>query len=263
MKLTYWDSQFQFREVLPDFEDCLARMQIRSDAVRDRLSLETLTYGEDSRQWCEVAGQMPAGGILPVFIHGGYWRALEAERHRFVLPALQGINGAVGNLEYRLLPHVSLSDIIDDACAGLKALSAHSSCRVLAIGHSAGGHLATMAARFLPDIVAGAVSVSGLYDLRPLQWSFLREEIGLRFEDIDGHSPQDLWAGCDARNVVTAVGENETNEFQRQAHVFASSHSAHFLSVPNAHHMTVLDDLERSNGALIPTISNMLKELEA
>lgn len=262
MTLTYWNTQFQFKEVLPDFEDCLERMKIKSDAARHSLSLETMPYGTDNRQWCEVAGQTPRGGILPVFIHGGYWRALEAERHRFVLPALQEISGAVGNLEYRLMPQVPLSDIIHDVCSGLLALSAHMSCRVLPIGHSAGGHLATMAARLLPDRVVGAVSISGLYNLRPLQWSFLRDEIGLRFSDIDGHSPQDLWAGRDARKVVVAVGEKETNEFHRQAHVFASSHAARFVSVPKAHHMTVLDDLEQPNGTLIPVVSKLLKENE-
>lgn len=262
MTLSYWNTQFQFTKLLPDFQACLAHMQTRSGQVRDDLSLTRHTYGPHARQWYEVSGHPGASTLLPVFIHGGYWRALEAERHRFVLPALKGLTGAVANLEYRLMPEVRLADIIEDACAGLQQLARQTSCRIVPIGHSAGGHLAVTCARLMPDVVAGAVAVSGLFDLRPLQWSFLREEIGLNLEDIEGHSPQDLWLGHDASQVIVAVGSNETNEFQRQAHMFSSSHGARLLSVPNAHHMTVLNDFENARGTLIPAITQLLQEIE-
>lgn len=260
MTLSYWNSQFQFTKLLPDFETCLSQMQSRSDAVREELSLQKVAYGSHPRQWFEVSGQPSPGDLLPVFIHGGYWRALEAERHRFVLPVLKSITGAVANLEYRLMPEVRLSDIVDDACAGLRILSEQTSCRLVPVGHSAGGHLAVTCAMRLWDTVAGAVSISGLYDLTPLQWSFLREEIGLRPDDIEGHSPLEFWSGRSADRITVAVGARETSEFQRQAHIFASSHGARFLSIPDTHHMSVLDDLARSDGALMTHIADLIEE---
>lgn len=250
MTLSYWDQQFQFSKLLPDFQSCLAGMQTRSDKVADHLELQRLPYGAHPRQWVEMSGQPARGDVLPVFIHGGYWRALEAERHRFVLPPLKALRGAVANVEYRLMPEVHLRDIIEDTCAALRLLAQQTGCRLFPIGHSAGGHLAVMAARLLPDHVIGAMAISGLYELAPLHWSFLRDEIGLSTDSFEGCAPQQLWEGHDASHLVLAVGANETAEFHRQAQVFASSHGAQILQVPERHHMTVLDDLAQMDGVL-------------
>ncbi|MEC7762844.1 MAG: alpha/beta hydrolase [Pseudomonadota bacterium] len=256
--LSYWNSQFQFTRLLPDFADHVARMGERSAGVT--LPFERITHGDDPRQFVEVTGTPAPGAVLPVFIHGGYWRALEAERHRFLIPTLTGIAGAAANLEYRLLPHVTLGDIIADALAGLTALIERYDVRLLVVGHSAGGHLAVTAAQALGDRVVGAVGISGLYDLTPLQWSFLREEVGLKAADLVGHSPQEMWAGQDARHVVVAVGGNETAEFHRQAQMFASSYGARFLAVEGTHHMNVLDALADPEGILARTVAQIYRD---
>ncbi|WP_169798730.1 alpha/beta hydrolase [Falsihalocynthiibacter arcticus] len=225
------------------------------------LSFERMAYGKGPRQFVEISGRPSREEILPVFIHGGYWRALEAESHRFVLPALHARTGAVANLEYRLLPHVSLPEIVADVAAGLRLISNHFGCRVAVIGHSAGGHLAVMSARQLPDTVVAAVAISGFFDLTPLAWSFLREEVGLTSADLNDQSPQEIWVGHTARQVLLAVGQNETPEFHRQAQMFASSHGATFVEIPATHHMTVLDDLAKENGTLIPEINALIDSL--
>lgn len=254
MTLSYWNKQFQFSKLLPDFQNCLDGMQTRSESIADVLSLQRHAYGRHPRQWVELFGQPTRGNVLPVFIHGGYWRALEAERHRFVLPPLKTLNGAVANVEYRLMPEVGLKDIVEDACAALQLLKQQTGCQLFPIGHSAGGHLAVMAARLLPDDVVGAMAISGLYELEPLHWSFLRDEIGLTTDSFEGCEPQKLWAGHDASHLVLAVGANETSEFHRQAQVFAASHGAQVMQVPGAHHMTVLDDLAQTDGVLLAVL---------
>ena len=255
----YWNQQFQFRKILPDFEDYLQSMERRSASLslEFRREFQRINYGSDPRQWVEISGTPQEGRLLPVFIHGGYWRALSAEEHRFVLPALKslnganGANGAVANLEYRLLPHVSLKEIIADAVAGLRMLSEQTKSRLIVIGHSAGGHLATMAAQELKQQIVGVLAISGLYDLKPLQWSFLKDEIGLTEDKMAGAIPLEAWQAQTAEHITVAVGEAETPEMHRQAHIFASSHGAKFLEVPDKHHMTVLDDLADTHGLLI------------
>lgn len=252
MTLSYWNSQFQFSAILPDFTACLDRMRLRSAKVT--LPLQRFDYGDDPRQFVEVTGAPARGGVVPVFIHGGYWRALDAEGHRFVLPALAEPTGAAANMEYRLLPHVCLADIVSDTVTGLRLVARQTGCRLLLVGHSAGGHLAVSAARLMPADIHGVLAISGLYDLEPLQWSFLRQEIGLRAADLYGWSPLENWRSRDAGHVTVAVGSDETPEFHRQARMFASSHSAKFLEVPGAHHMTVLDDLADRDGVLCAEI---------
>ncbi|WP_222869724.1 alpha/beta hydrolase [Roseobacter fucihabitans] len=243
-------------QVLPDFHSYLASMKRRSASVTS--AFQRLTYGDDPRQYVEWTGTPSKDRPLPVFIHGGYWRALTAQDHRFVLPAIQSATGAVANLEYRLLPHVTLRDIVMDAVQGLHALSERFHCPLVVIGHSAGGHLAAMAARQIPDRIVAAIGISGLYDLTPLQWSFLREEVGLTLADLRGQSPQDVWEGHDASHITVAVGANETPEFLRQSHMFANAHGALSLTIPDAHHMTVLDDLADPQGVMIAHLTTIL-----
>ena len=51
---------------------------------------------------------------LLVYIHGGYWRAIDKNDHSFVtLPYLkQGV--AVANLNYDLCPSVTLDEIVNE-----------------------------------------------------------------------------------------------------------------------------------------------------
>lgn len=257
MSLSYWNTQFQFTKVLPDFQDCLARITQRSEQVA--LPFRQVPYGTHARQFVEISAASVRGSVLPVFIHGGYWRALTAQMHRFVLPPLAAEFGAVANIEYRLMPEVALGEIVEDALAALDRLAQDTGCTLAVVGHSAGGHLAVMAALKRPDIVSCAVGISGLYDLTPLQWSFLREEVGLSAASIDGHSPLALWDGGAADHILLAVGAHETPEFHRQAQIFASQHGAQTAIIPDTHHMTILDALAAANGPLSTDIHTFIQ----
>lgn len=255
MTLGYWNSQFDFRSLLPDFQTYLDSMGARSNAVS--LAFDRHSYGDHPRQFVELSGTPQS--ILPVFVHGGYWRALTADTHRFALPHFAKEHGAIANLEYRLLPEVTLVEIVEDALAGLGKIADQTGARLFVLGHSAGGHLAVMGALRCPEIVVGAVGISGLYDLTPLPWTFLREEVGLTAADLTGQSPLEEWDAGPADNILVAVGENETPEFHRQMHVFSNTHGATTFTVPGAHHMTVLDALADPYSALNTAIRTRIQ----
>ena len=143
---TYLDGQLKFSAFLPDFTTALDRMAADSEAAAAAHDLTRAAYGDDPRQWVEwMAGSGP-DRYLPVILHGGYWRALEAETHRFMMSGFAGAGSAVANIEYRLVPQVRLADVVADAKAALDLL-----CRtfpdqaLILIGHSAGAHLALSA----------------------------------------------------------------------------------------------------------------------
>lgn len=255
MTLGYWDSQFDFRRLLPDFQAYLDSMATRSAAVS--LPFEMLRYGDHPRQFVECSGTPQS--ILPVFIHGGYWRALTADVHRFALPHFAKDYGAVANLEYRLMPEVTLADIVEDTVAGLRRIAARAKTRLFVIGHSAGAHLAVMGALRCRDIVIGAVGISGLYDLTPLPWTFLRQEIGLTPADLGGQSPLEVWDGAVADHLLLAVGECETPELHRQSQIFACTHGARTFIIPGAHHMAVLDALADPKSTLNTEIRSRIR----
>jgi acetyl esterase/lipase len=107
-------------------------------------------YGPDPSQFGELwLPDGPAAGTV-VIIHGGFWRALrDLSLGRPLAADLAARGYAVWNLEYRRSfagggwPATFL-----DVAAGIDVLSSLpvDTSRVVAIGHSAGGHLAVWAA---------------------------------------------------------------------------------------------------------------------
>ncbi|WP_411375113.1 alpha/beta hydrolase family protein [Arthrobacter sp. MPF02] len=115
-------------------------------------------YGEDPSQWGELFLPDDAPGAKPrgvvVVIHGGYWRAqYGAELGVPLATDLAGHGIAAWNLEYRRAGNGggwpgTFQDILAgiDMLAGLAGLHNLDLRKVVALGHSAGGHLAVWAA---------------------------------------------------------------------------------------------------------------------
>jgi acetyl esterase/lipase len=127
-------------------------------------------YGEDASQF----GDLHEGGDrgVAVLIHGGFWR----DRYDLTLmdplaADLAARGWTAWNVEYRRLGGGGgVPATLDDAGAAIDHLAELDLdlSRVVAIGHSAGGHLAAWAAtREDPRVpVTGVVSQAGVLDLR-------------------------------------------------------------------------------------------------
>ena len=144
-------------------------------------------YGQDPSQWGEhFLPELPVGGThrgVAVVIHGGYWRsAYGAELGEPLARDLAGHGMAAWNLEYRRAGNgggwpYTFQDILAgiDKLRGLAERHALDLRRVVALGHSAGGHLAVWAAgRDRPGSMedkhdgvrlTGVVSQSGVLNL--------------------------------------------------------------------------------------------------
>jgi acetyl esterase/lipase len=126
-------------------------------------------YGDDPSQFGELYGEGP----VAVLIHGGFWKAqygldLEAA----LAEDLAARGWAAWNIEYRRLGNGGgVPETLDDVGTAIDALSQIDGVdlsRVVAIGHSAGGHLAAWAAsREAPRVpLTGFVSQAGVLDLQ-------------------------------------------------------------------------------------------------
>jgi acetyl esterase/lipase len=115
---------------------------------------------------------------VAVVLHGGFWRAQYGRKlMRPLCEDLRARGWAAWNLEYRRLGPLSgggWPNTLVDIARGIDHLADIATpCsldldRVVAIGHSAGGHLAMWAAsRIEPRVpITGAVSQAGVVDLR-------------------------------------------------------------------------------------------------
>lgn len=137
-----------------------------------------LPYGPDPEQYAELT--LPGSGVRAgtpavIIIHGGYWRSrYSADLGRPLARDLAGRGFACWNLEYRRAGNGGgWPETFQDICAGIDALAPAAArhgldlSRVLLLGHSAGGHLAALAAArtFARVPVAGVVLQSGVLDL--------------------------------------------------------------------------------------------------
>ena len=136
----------------------LARRR-RNDACSvGKVERHKYQYGQDPSQWGELfLPELPAGvthrGVV-VVIHGGYWRSTYgAELGEPLAMDLAEHGMAAWNLEYRRAGNgggwpATFQDILAgiDRLAALAGTHALDLGKVVALGHSAGGHLAVWAA---------------------------------------------------------------------------------------------------------------------
>jgi acetyl esterase/lipase len=126
------------------------------------------SYGSDPSQYGVLYGEGP----VAVLIHGGFWKAEYGLELMDALSADRMARGwAAWNIEYRRLGNgggvpYTLEDV-SAAIDHIAELPGADLSRVVAIGHSAGGHLAAWAAtREHPRVaVTGVVSQAGVLDL--------------------------------------------------------------------------------------------------
>jgi arylformamidase len=204
-----------------------------------------------------------------IFLHGGYWRALDKEDFSWVAPAYVQAGTAVAVVNYGLMPATPLPEIVRQirrACIWLydnaMALGIDSQ-RIVCSGHSAGAHLTAMmlatdwprvAARLPRRLLSAAISISGVFDLAPLSRApFLREDLALDEAAVRALSPIHLQLSNDVP-LLRVVGALESDEFHRQSHLITQAWptvcAAAPMSVPGTDHMSVCEAFATRDSAL-------------
>jgi acetyl esterase/lipase len=133
-------------------------------------------YGPDPHQFGDL--RVPAGaGPFPVaiVIHGGFWRAAyDLEHIGHLCAALKARGVATWSLEYRRIGNRGggWPGTFDDIAAGFDHLAALRGRfpldlgRLIAMGHSAGGHLALWLGAQKHAAIRGVVALAAVSDLR-------------------------------------------------------------------------------------------------
>lgn len=193
---------------------------------------------------------------LWVFMHGGYWQACTKDQHGQFAEGMLRHGFAVANLDYSLAPQTPLSEIVLQIRFALQFLAEQAQAlgfdprRIHLAGHSAGAHLAAMAASdpHGPKI-ASALLLSGVFDLEPLRCLPMGAMLGLDAQNCGPLSP--LFRPAPESRIGLAVGALETDEFKRQSDEMAARWGAPApLHVAGRHHFSLLEDL-RGEGALL------------
>lgn len=226
-------------------------------------------YGEGEGGLLDVFPAEAPGSPVLVFIHGGYWRSLDKSQFSFVAPAFVAQGAMVVVPNYALCPAVSVEHITLQVAAAVvwawRHAAAHGgdAARIALVGHSAGGHLAAMllACRWkeldaaMPAApLAGALSISGLYDMEPLRHvPSLQADLRLTPASVTRLSPA-FFARPKGVKLYATVGADESAEFLRHNRLIRDQWGPSTVpvceTVPGKNHFDVLESLADPKGRL-------------
>ncbi len=246
----------------------MAKWAERAEAARAAHPHERIAYGPGPREVIDLftpEGQPEAP--VAVFLHGGYWQALDGAAFHGLAPALLAHGVALAIPTYDLAPAVSLGQILRQVRAATELIRARAGYRPLVFGHSAGGH---MAAALLSEGRAGAaVAISGVFDLAPLIPTSLNEALRLdplmanalspmQWPVPDGSSPGGTTLDC-------WVGSGESAEFRRQSRAMADRWGAagadtRVRELAGLNHFTVLDPLFEADSPEVARLVELAHE---
>lgn len=259
----WYDSQYNNRARIPEHAEIFERWSRASALTREKSACEIdVPYGDDPSEKLDVfLTPRPHAPVL-VYIHGGYWRALDKRDQSFVAASYANAGAMVVIPNYALCPAVTIEHICLQLARALAwtwrnaARYGGDPARIVVAGHSAGGHLAAMmlacdwpaVASDLPaGPVGGALAISGLFELEPLRHApFLAPDLRLDEASVLKLSPATFPAPPRGR-LYAVVGAQESEEFIRQNALIRKAWGPVRVpvceTVPGANHLTVLHDL--------------------
>ncbi|MEO5881454.1 MAG: alpha/beta hydrolase [Caldimonas sp.] len=258
----WFDAQYNNRARIPEHLQILREWADRSADARATLpGALDIAYGSDPGERLDLFPTSAPRAPVLVYIHGGYWRALDKRDASFIAPPFVAAGALVVVPNYALCPATSIDEIVRQQRAALAWVWRHAAAhggdpdRIVVAGHSAGGHLAaTMLATDWPgidpglpaELVKGALALSGVFELEPLRHApFLAPDLCLDAAAAGRLSPIALPAP--ERPLFALVGGNESEEFRRQTALIARAWGPRAVpvceAVPGRNHMSVLREL--------------------
>jgi arylformamidase len=263
-----YEVEYNNRARVPENPALMAGWARDAAAYREQHAPRAIAYGPGARNTIDIFSGDNQGPIV-VFIHGGYWQALDGSSSSHCARGLNAHGIDVAIPTYDLCPQVTIDTIIQQMRAAARELARLGRPLVIS-GHSAGGHLAAcMLATDWPayhaslpkDLVMAAYAISGLFDLVPLVQTSINRALRLDETAAMAGSPL-FWKPPAGRVLDAVVGGNESAEYFRQSRTMveqwgAAGVTTWFGVVPDANHFTAIAPLADPDSAMV----QRLKEL--
>ena len=273
-----FERQYNARILVPDCEATVAKLTERSQAYRDGSNVsQNLQYGTSARERLDVFPGPEAKSPVLLYIHGGYWRSRDKDSYSFIAEALVPAGVTVVVCSYSHCPHVTLGHIVRQMRAVCVWIWNNienyngSEHKLHVCGNSAGGHLAAMLAATdwaevdltLPtDLIKGAMSLSGMFELEPLLLHSVNDSLNLNTESARRNSPIHTQPSLGGP-FICAVGSEESEEFKRQSRDFTQAWKQfgaeiEFVEVAGRDHFSIVTDFTRNDYVMLQKLKTLL-----
>ncbi len=258
------DREYDNRGKVTDSADYLARYPRESEAARRDFECRfDVRYGPNPGETLDAfPATAPRPAPIQVFIHGGYWRALDKADFSFVVRAFRPAGAAVVAINYGLIPAIDMDELVRQCRAAIAWIYRNGEsfggdpARIFISGHSAGGHLVAMLMstdwpafdRLPADVIKAGCGISGLYDLEPIRLCYLNETLKLTPEQARRNSPV-LQVPGRSGPLLLAVGALEGPEYLRQTNDLAAAWrgrglTCDVLEMSGLNHFSIIGQLE-------------------
>jgi arylformamidase len=256
------DSQYNNRARIANADQLLQRAAQESEALRQRTQFQAdVPYGSHPREILDIFPARRPGAPVHAFIHGGYWRSMEKRVFHFIADGFINQDVTYVAINYPLAPQATMDEIVASCRQAIAWLVRHIAeyngdpHQIYISGHSAGGHLVAMLmatdwpalAVDLPnDPIKGGCAISGLFNLLPIQLSFVNDDVRMDEAMARRNSPV-FFSPAGKSPLIVTVGGAESDEYLAQSQDLADAWSPHIplthLVVPEANHFSILEHL--------------------
>jgi len=268
------NNQYNTRLQVPDYADYFDRWERQSRQTAEyNTILKDIAFGDHPEERLDIFPSRNSHSKTLVFIHGGYWHLLDKSIFHFLAEHFLKYNVTTVLINYPLAPKSFLDEIVVSCRKALRWLHDNiiryngDSNDLFLMGHSAGGHLASMMlieeeAKF----VQGMISLSGLFRLEPVMLSYLNDSIGMDRETAIKNSPVFLSPANDCP-LLLVTGSDESDEFKAQSEELcqcwqSKCSNIELLMVPKKNHYSILDAVIEKDSAVMAAMNRMINILQ-
>ena len=259
------ENHFNPRIAVPNFQEYITEAQKKAVLTRKTLPNHLdISYGRHNLQKLDIFCKNNLHNApVHIFIHGGYWRALDKSDHSHLAEPFVNKNCLYVSLNYGLCPNITLSNITAQIIESL--IWVYNNCskyggnpeNINISGHSAGAHLSAMMVNFnwekinLPkNIIKSAFLISGIYEPEIVLKLSLNKEIALTKEDAINNTP--IPTQNYLSKLFLSVGDNEPDAWIEQTKTYSkllieNNNTVNFSLLKNQNHFSILNILSDSN----------------
>ncbi len=268
------DLQYNNRFHVPDFDNYLQGWEnLSRHAEKKYRVIKDVAYGNLSREYLDIFPSSNPGSKTLVFIHGGYWQRLDKSLFHFIAGSFANYEITTVLINFPLAPAVTMDQIVMSCRNAVSWIHKNIAQwngdpdEIYIAGHSAGAHLATMLItnegnQSKQDFIKGICSISGLYNLIPIQLSNINEALQMDKETAIRNSPV-FMSPDELCSLQLIVGSTETTEFIDQSSELNDKwknkmHSLEFKLIPGLNHFSIIDSVSETDSLVHQSICKMM-----